>query len=206
MSGFHEVSLPLSLALGARGGPERRTEVTTLGSGRETRNATWALARRRFEVGGAMLTLDEAHALIAFFEARRGRLHGFRFRDFTDWRSGPPSRAPTPFDQTLEPSDDTRTRFQLVKRYGEVVRPIKKPVAGAVRVAVAGTELAASGFVVDATSGIVTLTQAAAQGSAVTAGFAFDTPVRFDADRIEASLDAIGAARIVSAPLIELLI
>lgn len=205
MSGFHEVSLPLSLAFGARGGPERRTEVTTLGSGRETRNATWALARRRFEVGGATLSLDEAHALIAFFEARRGRLHGFRFRDVTDWRSGPPSQAPTPLDQALDPLDATRTRYQLVKRYGDAARPIRKPIAGSVRVAVGGAELAANAVSVDATSGIVTLLQAAPQGAAVTAGFAFDTPVRFDADRLEASLDGFGAARIVSAPLIELL-
>ena len=44
-------------------------------------------------------------AVIAFFEERRGRLYGFRFRDRTDWRSGPPSREPTPLDQRIGTGD-----------------------------------------------------------------------------------------------------
>jgi len=81
MSAFHEVSLPLALAIGASGGPERMTDVVRLASGAESRNARWAGSRRRWEVGGAAVRADVAHDLIAFFEARRGRVHGFRFRD-----------------------------------------------------------------------------------------------------------------------------
>jgi uncharacterized protein (TIGR02217 family) len=40
----------------------------------------------------------------------------------------------------------------------------------------------------------------------ITAGYAFDTPVRFDADRLDLSLDAFGAGRALSVPLIEVLI
>lgn len=39
MSDFHEVRFPLDVSLGGRGGPERRTEIVTLGSNREARNA-----------------------------------------------------------------------------------------------------------------------------------------------------------------------
>lgn len=81
MSAFHEVSMPLPFALGASGGPERRVDIVALGSGAEARNTPWAHGRRRYDIGGAVRTLDEMHELIAFFEARRGKLHGFRFRD-----------------------------------------------------------------------------------------------------------------------------
>ena len=75
---------PLSIALGASGGPERRTEIVTLGSGREERNSPWAMSRRRYNAGLGLRHLDDIHEVIAFFEARHGRLHGFRV-----WSSQP---------------------------------------------------------------------------------------------------------------------
>lgn len=203
MSGFHDVRFPLALALGASGGPQRKVEIVTLASGREARNAAWAHARRRYDAGGAVRTIDDLHDLIAFFEARRGPLYGFRFQDFSDWRSGPPSRAPHPLDQGIATGDGARRTFQLVKRYGETVRPITKPQAGSVRVAVAGAESPASAFSIDPNAGRLTFTAAPAAGAEISAGFAFDTPVRFDTDRIEASLDGFGAGRALSVPLIE---
>ncbi|MES2861535.1 MAG: DUF2460 domain-containing protein, partial [Pseudomonadota bacterium] len=35
------------------------------------------------------------------------------------------------------------------------------------------------------------------------AGFLFDTPVRFDADRLEVTLESFGAGRMAAVPLIE---
>jgi len=186
----------------------RRTDVVTLGSGFERRNSPWAHSRRRYDLGGAVSTLDQLHDLLAFFEARRGRLFGFRFRDPADWRSGPPSRAPTPLDQLLGVGDGANRSFQLAKTYGAgehaYVRPIKKPVAGSVRAAVAGLETSA--FTLDAASGLLTFDAAPPAGAAVTAGCAFDTPVRFDADRLDIALDAFGAGRAVSVPLLEILV
>ena len=78
---FHEVRLPARLAFGSTGGVERRTEITTLGSGFERRSTPWAEGRRRYLIGAGLRSLDDMAALTAFFEARRGRLYGFRFRD-----------------------------------------------------------------------------------------------------------------------------
>ena len=97
----------------------------------------------------------------------------------------------------------TRRAFSLVKLYGDVARSIAKPVQGTVRVAVAGVELAPDAFAVEATTGVVTLNTAPASGHAVTAGFHFDTPVRFDSDRIEATLETFEAGRMAAVPLIE---
>ena len=70
-----------------------------------------------------------------------------------------------------------------------------------VRLAVNGVETTA--FVLDHLTGDVTLATPPAPGAGVTAGFVFDTPVRFDADRIEVTLESFGTGRMVAMPLIE---
>lgn len=207
---FHEVSLPLPFALGASGGLERRVDIVSLGSGRETRNTPWAHGRRRYDIGGAVRTLDQLHELIGFFEARRGRLHGFRFRDPFDHKSCAPKQPVSALDQALGVGDGANSAFQLVKTYGAgetaYTRTIAKPVAGSVLVAVAGQALAPGAFSVATDTGLVTLATPATVGAAVTAGFLFDTPVRFDVDTLELSLDGFGAGRAPSVPLIEIVL
>ena len=205
---FHEIRFPLDVALGSRGGPVRRTDVITLASGREHRNARWAGSRRRYDAGLGIRTIDALHAVVAFFEERRGRLTGFRFHDRVDCRSGPPSQAPDPTDALLGLGNGTAVAFQLAKTYGAgfapYLRPIAKPVAGSVRVAVGGVELAPAAFACDPATGLVTLATAPAAGAAVTAGFAFDVPVRFDTDALDIDLAAFEAGAIPSIPLIEI--
>ena len=204
---FHEVRFPASVSLGSSGGPERRTEIVTLGSGREARNTPWAHGRRRYDIGGAVRTLDQMHELIAFFEARRGKLHGFRFRDPFDFKSCAPSATPTANDQILGAGDGERVTFSLLKAYGAgetaYLRPISKPVAGSALVAIDGAPLAPGAFTVASESGIVTLDAAPVLGAVVSAGFIFDTPVRFDIDRLDLSIDGFGAGHAVAIPLVE---
>lgn len=204
---FHEVRLPARLAFGSTGGVERRTEIVTLGSGFERRSTPWAQGRRRYLIGANLRSLDDMAALTAFFEARRGRLYGFRFRDFADFRSCEPSGAITPHDQALGVGDGARTTFELCKRYGEgsdaVDRRIVKPVEGTVRVGLDGLEQDPATFEADLTTGTVTFLTPPAEGVAVTAGFEFDVPVRFDADRIDVTLESFAAGRMAAVPLIE---
>jgi uncharacterized protein (TIGR02217 family) len=208
VTAFHEVLLPLTFALGANGGPERRVDIVALGSGGEARNTPWAHGRRRYDIGGAVRTLDELHELIAFFEARRGKLHGFRFRDPFDCKSCAPSQTPAAGNQVIGEGDDETAVFQLIKTYGAgdaaYVRPITKPLAGSVSVAVEGIALDPEDFSVDSATGVVILAAAPAEGASVTAGYVFETPVRFDIDRLDLSLDAFGAGRALSVPLIEI--
>lgn len=198
---FHEVRLPARLAFGSSGGVERRTEVVKLASGHERRSTPWAQGRRRYLIGANLRSLDDMAALTAFFEARRGRLYGFRFRDFADFKSCAPSGTPEATDQEIGIGDGVRRTFELSKAYGEVLRPIRKPVEGSVMAAVNGLAVEAA---VDAVTGVVTLAAAPAKGAVVSAGFLFDTPVRFDADRIEASLESFDAGRMAAVPLIEI--
>ena len=188
---FHEVRLPARLAFGSTGGVERRTEIVTLASGHERRSTPWMHGRRRWLIGGGVRSLEDLADLTAFFEARRGRLYGFRLRDFADWRAS---------DEPIGVGDGTRTMFQLSKGYGDYRREISKPVAGTVQVTVAGVGRQAT---VDAASGTVTLASAPAVGASVTASFEFDVPVRFDSDRLDVTLESFEAGRVVAAPLVE---
>jgi uncharacterized protein (TIGR02217 family) len=201
---FHEVRLPVRLAFGSTGAIERRTEVATLASGWERRSSPWAQGRRRWLIGAALRSLDEAAELAAFFEARSGRLHGFRFRDFADWKSCAPGAATSAADQALGTGDGERTTFQLVKAYGETTRDIRKPVAGSVILAVGGQTLAAAQFAVDPATGEATLAEPPPAGASVTAGFAFDCAVRFDSDRLDLTLEGSDHARVVAVPLVEI--
>jgi len=207
---FHEVLFPLDVALRSAGGPERRTEIVAFGSGREQRNARWAHSRRRYDAGYGVKTLDALREVVAFFEERRGQLYGFRWRDRLDHSSASDSAAPAPLDQLLGAGDGEATDFQLVKIYGAsyapYARPIEKPVPGSVRVAVGGVEVEASAFTVDATRGVVTFVPGhiPTEGAAVTAGFLFDVPVRFDTDYLEVDLSAFTAGAIPKIPLIEI--
>ena len=211
MTAFHEILFPLDIALKSAGGPQRRTDVVALGSGAEERNARWAHSRRRYDAGYGVKTYDALAQVIAFFEERRGRLYGFRWRDRLDHSSAAPDAAVAATDQAIGNGDGATATFALAKTYGADYspyrRPIAKPVAGSVRVAVGGTEVAeATAFSVDSTTGLVTFLTGhiPASGAAVTAGFLFDVPVRFDTDYLEVDLSAFAAGAIPKIPLVEI--
>jgi uncharacterized protein (TIGR02217 family) len=208
---FHEILFPLDIALKSAGGPQRRTDVVVLGSGAEERNARWAHSRRRYDAGYGVKTFDALSQVVAFFEERRGRLYGFRWRDRLDHSSAVPDAAVAATDQVIGSGDGTIATFALCKSYGSLYspyqRPVVKAVAGSVRVAVAGTEVEeGTDFTVDTTTGVVTFLAGhiPASGEAVTAGFLFDVPVRFDTDYLEVDLSAFAAGAIPKIPLIEI--
>jgi uncharacterized protein (TIGR02217 family) len=209
IAAFHEVRFPCGLTLGARGGPERRTQIVDLRSGREERNQLWAGSRRKWNAGYGLNTVDKLAQVVAFFEERAGRFYGFRWQDRFDMTSGASPRiAVAPTDQTIGTGDGATKSFQLIKTYGVSFNPfarkILKPVAGTVVVAVAGVAQT-GGWSVDATTGLVTFAAAPAAGAIVSAGFQFDVPVRFDIDYLELEERAILAGAVPNIPVVELL-
>ncbi|MCA3555309.1 DUF2460 domain-containing protein [Aestuariivirga sp.] len=203
---FDDVRFPTAISRGSSGGPERRTEIVVTGSGAEERNSRWACSRRRYNAGFGVKSLDDIHRVVAFFEERRGRLHGFRWKDPLDFKSCAPAAAVTPLDQAIGTGDGAAVKFQLVKRYGsglrDYVRTVTKPVAGSVRVAVGAQEV--TGFSLDALTGVVTLAAAPPAGAAVTAGFFFDVPVRFDTDELRINLTQFAGGDIPDIPIVEI--
>jgi uncharacterized protein (TIGR02217 family) len=144
--GFHEVRFPVALSFGSSGGPERRTEIVTLTNGYEERNTPWEHSRRRYDAGIGLRSLADLDAVITFFEARRGQLYGFRWKDWSDWTSGVPGEGPGVGDQQIGTGDGATRVFQLSKTYedtaGSYRRPIRKPVEGSVRAGTHGCSTA----------------------------------------------------------------
>jgi len=63
-----------------------------------------------------------------------------------------------------------------------------------------------SGIAVDAATGLVTFDTAPPEGAVLTAGFLFDTPVRFDTDLLSVNLAGFAAGELASIPLVEVLL
>ncbi len=203
---FDEVDFPIAIGRTASVEPGFSTAIVTSASGTEQRNADWAQARMRFDAGPGVRSEADIQALVAFFRARRGAARGFRFRDPFDDSSNAMTGAPGFADVALGSGDGAAMRFALVKPYGDgaeaEARRITRPVAGSVRVGVAGIERL-TGWTLEP-GGIVAFDVAPGAGAAITAGFRFDVPVRFEQDQLQVSLASVTAGEAPSVPLIEL--
>jgi len=199
---------PLSVAFGTTGGPERATEIVRLGSGHEARNARWAGSRRRYDAGAGVRSVTDLKAVLGLFEEAHGQLFGFRFRDPLEHSTAAPGSAISAQDCPQGTGDGSNLRFALVRTYGGSAqpRPIRYPRLETLQVAIDGTILAQPAEVFfDTASGELVFTVPPTAGAAITAGFEFDVPVRFDTDRLEISLSHFEAGSLPSIPLIEIL-
>lgn len=203
MQAFDDVLYPLALGRDAGVSAEFSTAVATMASGHERRASHWADARMHFDVGPGVRSEAELGELIAFFRARRGAARGFRLRDPFDYSSNGMTGTPSPGDQLLGTGDGHRARFRLCKRYGGhdgQERWITRPRPGSVRVSVGGAE--ASGWTLEA-GGWISLATAPGEGVEVRAGFLFDVPVRFAADRLDVNAATFATGEAPSVPLVE---
>lgn len=195
---FHEVRLPDDIERGADIGPGFNTQIASLSSGFEQRNGNWSRARITADVGYGIQSEADYQEIVKFFYARQGRLFGFRFKDWSDFKA---------VGEVIGTGDDAQTKFQLVKTYSDsgnsYERPIQKPVSGSVTVYEDGVEQA--NVTVDTTTGVVTFDTAPGAGVEITADFEFDVPVRFDIDRISVQVEWLKAGSVPNIPLVEIL-
>jgi uncharacterized protein (TIGR02217 family) len=194
---FHDVRFPADISYGSSGGPEYSTDVVVLASGHEQRNINWSNPRARFNVAHGVKTASQLAELIAFFRARQGRAHTFRFKDWSDFQA---------VNQTLGTGTGSQTTFQMIKSYTSgattVTRTITNPVNGSAAVYLNGV-LQSSGFTINYTTGIITFTSAPGSGVVVKADCDFDLPTRFDTDRLSTRLDDYGVFSLTDIPVIE---
>lgn len=204
MQAFDDVLYPLALGRDTGVSAEFSTAVAVTASGHERRGSQWSDARLHFDVGPGIRSEAELGTLIAFFRARRGAARGFRLRDPFDFSSHAMTGVPEASDQLLGIGDGLAARFRLCKRYDgpePQERPITRPRAGSVTVAVDGEPagdwaLEAGGWIVFGT--------APPAGAEVRAGFLFDVPVRFASDRLDVTGAVFAAGEAPSVPLVEI--
>lgn len=189
---FDDVLFPLALGREAEVAPGFSTAIATSAGGFEARNASWAEARTSYDVGPGVRSEADIATLLGFFRARMGPARGFRLRDPFDFEAT---------GEAIGTGDGAVSRFALVKHYGDMARRITRPVAGSVRVWVAGVETVAFSTV---EGGWVELDVAPTGDAAVSASFSFDVPVRFAEDRLSVTRATFLAGAAPSVPLVEL--
>lgn len=196
---FVEVAFPSDIAYGSAGGPEYSTDIVITHGGHEQRNINWSQARARYNVAHGVKTQSQLGALIAFFRARKGRADGFRFKDWSDYKA---------VAQLIGTGNGSNKIFQLVKTYssGGVVetRTIAKPVSGSVNIYIGGVLQAGAAYSLNLATGKITFVTAPADAALISADFEFDVPVRFDTDRLSATLDSYGVNSWNDIPLVEI--
>jgi uncharacterized protein (TIGR02217 family) len=194
MPTIHDVRLPEDIERGAKGGPGFLTQIVTMSSGREQRNAEWQVARASYNVGYGVRKIEDVRTILAFFYARKGRAFGFRFKDWAD------------FQVTAEPVGTITgqaTKRQLIKTYPDTVsayvRNIVLPIADTLTVYV--DNIATDGYTLGA-DGVITFPSD--PGADVKATFEFDVPCRFDVDNLDVTLQTFMSGEIPSIPIVEL--
>lgn len=179
---------------GSSGGPSYKTTVSESVGGGESRNGHWSLAKREFDAAFQVKTQVDVDTVIKWFHACRGRLHTFRFKDWSDFKSCSPNSSQTATDQIIGVGNGSNKIFQLSKSYtvGSVTQMlnITKPVSGTVLIAVNSvTKTETTDYAIDYSTGIVTFVTAPGNTLAVTAGYEYDLECRFNTDSLSASID-----------------
>lgn len=208
---FHDVQFPVDISYGSSGGPSWSTTVLETDSAQEKRIARWSFPRYRYFVNEAVKTPDQLGILIAFYLARQGAMHSFRYKDWADYSSALDGKStPDDEDQILGTGDTSEVNFQLVKRYTSGpttrIRELTKIVDDTLVIALDGTPTSAYTYV--GTTGIVTFNSAPGSGVAITCGYEFDVEVRFglEADEHLAAVhEGFDMMSLQSVPLIEVL-
>jgi uncharacterized protein (TIGR02217 family) len=175
---------PEDVSRNMSGGAARfQTTIATTRAGFEQRSQDWSRARGRWKFAHTKLG-DDYEDLVAFLYMARGRLHGFRFKDWKDCESAREDSALVAL---------TSTTSQLYKAYGDDIdfeyqRKITRPTDGSLSVWKDGAlQTEDVGYTVDYETGVITW--ASPPGASVLeAAFEFDVPCRFEIDAEESDL------------------
>lgn len=228
MADFHEVRFPEFVAPGARFDPSWKTSVVEFANGKEQRNQEHADSKIFGDVSQPIQTQEEYDVVLDFFRARRGKFHGFRVKDPSDFEL---------FQEPTNPAlgDGFITQFQIVQTYEDVseppastavrpqVRTILKlrggpgdpiitfdspgtvvRVAGVSRTVIFSGSPVGTEVLVDVNTGLLTFATAITNGLAVDFTGEFDTPMRFDTDRLPTTIEDFNALSVGGLPLKEL--
>jgi hypothetical protein len=146
---------------------------------------------------------DDLAAVVAFFEARNGRLHGFPLQGLGRLQILPAVADDHPTDQSIGTGNGSDQTFQLVKRYtsgaqsGRGPSPSRSREPSASRWAWSSRCRAGRGHHHRRRH----LHHRPGRRRHHPAGFEFDVPVRFDTDMLDVTLDFERLGSITSIPL-----
>lgn len=183
MIGFHEVRFPEDVSWGSRGGPVYKTQVFTSHRGYEKRNVDWSQPMMQFNAAYGIKTDAHIMNVLNFFNARQGRLFGFRYKNWCNYRIK---------EDVIATGDGYSKRLPLWKFYGFAgnrhYKRLRKIVRGSVQGVQVGFEPVVEGvdFRIDYDGGEIVFNDPVGYGIPVRAlNLEFDEPVRFEEDSVE---------------------
>jgi len=201
MIGFHNVRFPEDVSWRSSGGPQFKTQVFESFRGFEKRNIDWDQPLMRFNVAYGVKTDVQVLNLFSFFNARQGRAHGFRYKNWANCRIQ---------NGAIATGDGLSTRLPMWKFYGfqgaRMYKRLRKIVPGSVTnvgVASIGGLVEGTDYNIDYDSGEIALNFAPGYGVPVFAEtLEFDEAVRFDSDSLQSVIDGFNTQSLTDIPLI----
>lgn len=169
---------------GWQGGPEFKTQIVELQSGRERRNAMWAEARHRYAAPFVNISKDAYREIKKMHLVARGQLHAFRFRDELDY---------TADQEVFAVADGVQTVFQLAKVSSIDGVSYTRNVYAPVSAVVITQDFAVVSPTIDYDRGTVTFAVAPPDGAILRWTGDFDVWVRFNQDYLPFTIDNLNA-------------
>ena len=196
---------PDSIAEHSRVIPGYLTDVLTIKSGHEGRAAIWDYPRNAYDVGYGIRSMNDIADLLEFFHSVKGQAYGFRFKDWSDYKTCNTNQTVSATDLYLGTGDGSTVDFYIYKPYtkGSLTqyRFIQRIVDETEKVSIDDVET--EDYWLHEDEGFIRFITAPAEGEVLKCGFEFDVPVRFDTDFLEISLDNFNQGS-TSIPLIEI--
>ena len=109
---FDNVVFDLGYDYGAIGGPAFNTQIQETQSGKRLRTPRSYFSRGSWSIGNRIITGEKLTEIKNFFEARKGRLRGFLWKDWTDFKV-------PPYHYQTRRTSTGIFQFQLTKQYGD---------------------------------------------------------------------------------------
>lgn len=206
MSEYLRAYIPACEGYGWDGGPEHRTNIVQLRSGRERRNAAWVQPQHFFSLPFLNITQPQYAPIKQMHMNRRGRWGVFLYLDRSDWQAE---------DEIFAVAEAGQDTFQLGKwsvidgvSYYRHVYALYAPdgsdaLDSDVSVTVDGTPSA--DFTLDRDRGVITFDAPMSGGEVLRWSGAFSLWVRFDNDRLPFSIDNKSAGEFVMNGMVDLL-
>lgn len=200
---FKDIIFPEKISYGAKMATVFNTSVTETSGGFSQRISHWSEPLMQLNVSHGLKSMEDVHALLAFFRVVAGQKYSFRVKDWTDYKSSFATvvdartvPAVTMLDQNIGTGTGALATFQLRKVYTvdaeTEYRTITKPRAGTLLIAVNGVaKTNPTHYTIDA-RGLITFVTPPPNAHAVTAGYEFDVPCRFESDTLNAMLGEFG--------------
>lgn len=207
MSEYLRAYIPACEGYGWDGGPEHRTNIVQLRSGRERRNAEWVQPQHFFSLPFTNITQPQYAPIKMMHMNRRGRWGVFLYRDWSDYT------ASNELFAVAEPGQD---EFQLGKwsvidgvSYYRHVTALYSPnddgSSSDSVISITSDGSAAPSYTLDRDRGIVVFDSPFSGGEVLRWSGEFSLWVRFDNDRLPFSIDNKSAGEFVMNGSVDLL-